>query len=217
MIKHILFDLGGVLLDINQQKCIDAFVELGAEDIVKHINRFGSKSFFGDLELGKIGESQFRDEVRKIIKNEISDEQIDKAWNSIILDFPKKRIDMLDRLKGKYNLLVLSNTNSIHVRCYESMVMAHTGRHMNTYFDRIFYSHELGLVKPSAEIFNEILRLSGAKAHEVLLIDDAPANTEAALKLGFNVINILDAEEVADYDFDAIENNPKFVAPHVKQ
>lgn len=212
MIKNIVFDLGGVLLDLNWQGCVDAFTALGAEDVENIIHKFGSKDVFGDLEHGHIEEHEFYNGLRKMLKRDISDDQLRDAWNVIIHDFPVHRIAMLQKLKKDYKLYVLSNTSIIHTKHYEKMLVDSIGMDMETLFDGIVYSYEVGLSKPSPGIYKNLIEKTGINPAESVFIDDAAANTAEALKHGLNVIHKPDTIEVADFDFSNLENNPKFVS-----
>ena len=113
MIKNLLFDLGGVIMDIRRENCEEAFRQLGMADIGEYLGDYGQKGPFAALEEGKISEEEFRAEVRKHIAREVSDEEIDRAFNRFLTGIPVRRLEELRKLRGKYKLYMLSNTNSI--------------------------------------------------------------------------------------------------------
>ncbi|MDA3779639.1 MAG: HAD family phosphatase, partial [Bacteroidales bacterium] len=117
-IKNIIFDLGGVILNIDPQKTINAMEELGFPDFEKSYTLAKQNKLFDKLEKGIISPDIFRNEIRKNLKNPVSDNTINEAWGSLLLDFPKERIDLLNKLKAKYRLFLLSNTNLIHYNIY---------------------------------------------------------------------------------------------------
>lgn len=211
MIKNIIFDLGGVILNLNRERCVNAFRALGADEVLEHITDFSHKGLFGKIELGLISTHAFCNEIRKIVGKEVKDEEIIDAWNSFLVDVPFRRIELLQKLKNNYRVFLLSNTNEMHVQKYEAEIYENTGVKVHQLFNQLFYSCRIGLSKPSPQIFDYVLHKAGIQAGETVFFDDSHVNIEAALKKGIHGINILPSEEVADYNFETIENNPKFV------
>lgn len=215
-IKNIIFDLGGVLLNLNRERCVDAFRALGADEILEHITDFSHKGVFSKIELGLITTVQFCHEIRTIVGKEVPDHKIISAWNSFLVDIPFKRIELLRNLRKRYKLFLLSNTNEMHVECYEHMIYQHGNLEVSQLFDELFYSCRMGIAKPMPDIFASVLQQAGIKAAETVFFDDSQVNIEAARSMGIHGINILPSEEVAEYDFNTIENNPKFVPAELK-
>lgn len=185
MIKNLLFDLGGVIMDIRRENCEEAFRQLGMADIDEYLGDYGQKGPFAALEEGKISEEEFRAEVRKHIAREVSDEEIDRAFNRFLTGIPVRRLEELRKLRGKYKLYMLSNTNSIMWRQDIAEAFRQEGLTVDDYFDGIVTSFEAKCCKPAPGIFNRVVEKFGIRPEETVFFDDSKANVEAAAKLGF--------------------------------
>ncbi len=185
MIKNLLFDLGGVIMDIRRENCEEAFRQLGMADIGEYLGDYGQKGPFAALEEGKISEEEFRAEVRKHIAREVSDEEIDRAFNRFLTGIPVRRLEELRKLRGKYKLYMLSNTNSIMWRQDIAKAFRQEGLAVDDYFDGIVTSFEAKCCKPAPGIFNRVVEKFGIRPEETVFFDDSKANVEAAAKLGF--------------------------------
>lgn len=185
MIKNLLFDLGGVIMDIRRENCEEAFRQLGMADIGEYLGDYGQKGPFAALEEGKISEEEFRAEVRKHIAREVSDEEIDRAFNRFLTGIPVRRLEELRKLRGKYKLYMLSNTNSIMWRQDIAEAFRQEGLTVDDYFDGIVTSFEAKCCKPAPGIFNRVVEKFGIRPEETVFFDDSKANVEAAAKLGF--------------------------------
>jgi putative hydrolase of the HAD superfamily len=181
-IKNIIFDLGGVILDIDMQKAFNRFAELGFHDAPQLVSHYQSSGFMHDLEVGKATPQQFYDGVRQRAGKNISNDEIKEAWNSLLLNYDSERINLLLQLKQKYRLFLLSNTNIIHYQNYANRVPG--AENLNSLFEKAFYSFEIGVSKPSAAAFQIVLVRQGLKAEETLYLDDSPANIHTAQLLG---------------------------------
>jgi putative hydrolase of the HAD superfamily len=150
-IKNIIFDLGGVFIDINYQKTEVAFINAGITNFNELYNQHRASSVFEDLETGKISASFFYNELRNISKTQISDTAIKSAWNAMLGDFLLKEIDWLASIKNKYRLFLYSNTNQIHYEAFTRLFQQETGNsNFDDYFIKAYYSHMFGLRKPYA-------------------------------------------------------------------
>lgn len=185
-IKNIVFDLGGVLLNIDPQKTIKAFAKLGMEQLVGDNGLSYDHEIFYLMEQGKVTPEEFRNGVRKLLPAKVSDSQIDEAWTAMLLDFPEIRVQLVKNLRNNFKIYLFSNTNAIHVEKYHFNFRKQHGFEVSSLFEKDFYSNEIGFRKPSAESFQEIIRLSGINASESLFIDDSKANVEAAIASGLN-------------------------------
>lgn len=183
-IHNIIFDLGGVLLNIHPRSTIDAFGQLGMEQLIGDKGLTYEHEIFYLMEQGKVTPKEFRDGVRKLIPIRVSDEQIDKAWNAMLIDFPQIRVKLLQRLAQEFDLYLFSNTNAIHVERYFDIFRKEHGFEVATLFKQVFHSNEVGYRKPSQESFREIIRLAGINAQQSLFIDDSKANVEGAMACG---------------------------------
>jgi len=183
-IKNIIFDLGGVLLNIDPKKTIDAFGKLGMDQLVGDQGLTYDHDIFYLMEQGKITPEEFRNGVRKLLPGEVDDSQIDDAWTAMLLDFPKIRVELVKKLRVNYKIYLFSNTNAIHVEKYHANFRSQHGFEVSTLFEKDFYSNEIGFRKPTPESFQEIIRLSGINPEESLFIDDSLLNVEAAIASG---------------------------------
>jgi glucose-1-phosphatase len=188
-IRNIIFDLGGVLLDLNFNKTMEAFKKLGWEEQNLEAAIHTSAIFLG-FEVGKCSPQQFRDNIRPALTSSNNDGQIDDAWNAMLLGIPDDRINYLKRLNKEYQLYLLSNTNEIHVNYHNSMFLEKHRYPFQDLFIRAFYSFEMGLRKPDTAIFEQVMEETGIKPEETLFIDDLPQNTIAARYLGITALHI---------------------------
>lgn len=184
MIKNIIFDFGGVLLDLDRQRCIDNFEKLGLKNTNELIGNFAQQGIFMQLEKGLISPSEFRERIKELIGKDVQDEQIDAAWNSFLLQIPTYKLDTLLELREKYSLFLLSNTNEIHWKWSLRHIFPYKGYNEKDYFQRIYLSYELKQVKPDPEIFRTVLDDAGIHAEDSWFIDDSEANCRTAQSLG---------------------------------
>jgi len=189
-IRNIIFDLGGVILNIDPQLTVDAFRNLGWKDFYDEDNLALSKELFYNLENGNSSPEAFRDNVRKMIDVQIDDKEIDTAWVAMILDIPAYRIRYIEELKKSYRLFLLSNTNEIHRIKFHRNFEADFGYSFYDLFERNFYSHEMGMRKPNPQIYLEALKEANLVPEETLFIDDMEENIEAAKAIGMKVLHI---------------------------
>jgi len=184
-ITTLIFDFGGVIIDLDLNLCIRNLKNAGAKDVQKYLSNFGQSGFFLQWEKGEINLQQFRNDVRSISESEPDDKTIEEAWCSFLQVIPEDRIRLLEKLKGKYRLLLLSNSNPLHIEVSARMEFEKYGYELNELFDKAYISYELGLTKPDPAIFNYILNDLNIKAEECLFLDDGEKNIQAAQKLGF--------------------------------
>ncbi len=195
--KNIIFDLGGVLLDIDYQKTIDAFKKLGIENFEEMFSQFNADELFEKLETGDITETDFYAEVKNRTSITISDGEIETAWNALLLDFRTESLTYLEALSKNYKLYLLSNTNCIHLKCFKQLFTQQTGKPLlDAYFCKAYYSNEVGLRKPGTEIFDFVLQDENLTAAETLFIDDTLMNIETAQKMGFKTHHLLPGEKI---------------------
>ena len=195
--KNIIFDLGGVLLDIDYQKAIDAFKNLGIENFEAMFSQFKADELFEKLETGHVNETDFYSAINTRTENQITNEQIDNAWNALILNFRIKSLEVLEKLSAGYKLYLLSNTNSIHLKYFKKKFTKETGKPLlDDYFVKAWYSNEVGLRKPGREIFEFVLHDENLQAAETLFIDDTLVNIETAQKLGFKTHHLSPTEKI---------------------
>ena len=194
-IKSIIFDLGGVLLNISYQNTIDEFEKLGVDNSSDFYSKKYQKNIFNLLETGKISTNEFVKAISKSCKS-VTAEQILYAWNAMLLDFPKNRITLLENLKEKYQLFLLSNTNSIHIKEFKSRLGKEKYLEFYNLFDKVYYSHKISVRKPNTEAFLLVIDENNLKEKEVLFIDDSPQHIEGAKELGIHTYHLKDNEEI---------------------
>lgn len=205
MIKNVIFDLGGVLLNLDLQRCFDEFKTLGmdVDKVLKSsVSTYGTGATMCDgmaavgvmdlYQVGKISTPDFFYEIQKQCAPETTVEQVMSAWNSWILDIPQYKLDLIKDLKRRgYNVYMLSNTNDAH---WKKIEKDNFPEPVSNYFDDIFLSQELGLAKPNEEIYHEVLRRISegqgqeVKPEECLFFDDSCANCDMANSLGIKAI-----------------------------
>jgi putative hydrolase of the HAD superfamily len=199
-IKNIIFDLGGVILNIDFKKTNEAFHAIGFENFAEHISQFHITDLFLDYEVGQIDDIEFIDSVAKLSAAPMSREKIVDAWNALLLDFPKERIDLLKRIKSKYRTFLLSNTNSIHLQEYQKRLHREQGVYLEDLFEKTYYSHVVKLRKPDADIFNLVLKENNLVPSETLFIDDTYSNFSEAEKLGIQIYHLKPGTSITDME-----------------
>jgi putative hydrolase of the HAD superfamily len=198
-IRNIIFDLGGVLLNINPLLSLLEFANISKTDPEELKNRLASERVFEKFDTGALSPEGFRAELCRIMDYKASDTQIDDAWNILLLDFPAERVELLKQLKLNYRIFLLSNTNIIHFWKYTGDFYSTYGIPMAELFDKLFLSYEIGIHKPDAGIYTHVLQNAGIKAEECVFIDDSLANVDAARLLGMKGIHIANGNDVTYY------------------
>lgn len=185
--KNIIFDLGGVLLNIDYSLVTKAFLALGLTDFDKLYSKAHQTKLFDLYEKGQISSEAFRNHVKTCFSAPIDDSAIDKAWNAMLLDLPPERLLLLQQLKTKHRIFLLSNTNDIHILYVNNYLKETFGiNDLSGYFEKVYLSYEVGMRKPDAEIFELVLSENNLDPDETLFIDDSIQHIEGAKKLGIH-------------------------------
>ncbi len=184
-IKNLVIDLGVVLLDLTPQRCYDSFRSYGIDNLEELAGDAHKKGLFYEFEKGLITPSVFRDELRKLANRNLTDAQIDTAWNGFLADIPAYKLDLLLRLRAKYMVYLLSNTNMIHWEWIKNHCFEYKGFEAKNFFDHIFLSFEMKQVKPEKGIFEAVMEEELLKPEETFLIDDSTVNCQMAKSLGW--------------------------------
>jgi FMN phosphatase YigB (HAD superfamily) len=196
-IKNIIFDLGGVIININYHLTIQKFKNLGIENIENAYSQLRQENLFDQFEIGAITPAEFREGIRRMSSADISDEVIDKTWGAMLLDIPEERISLLQEAKKRYNTFLLSNTNEIHLGQFSGYIKQKFEIDgLGPLFIKDYYSHEIGLRKPNADIFEFVLAKNKLKPEETFFIDDSPQHIEAAVKLGIQAYHLTSPETI---------------------
>lgn len=202
MIKNLLFDLGGVIMDIRRENAVKALEKIGMTDANDFLGEYSQKGPFLQLEEGAITPDEFRNEIRKYINNEVSDADIDAAFCEFLIGIPRHRLEELRELKKQYNIFMLSNTNPIMWDSRIAEEFRQEGLEMNDYFDGIVTSFEAKSIKPDKKIFETAITKCGISPKETIFLDDSQKNLNSASKLGFETILVAPGNEF----FDLIKN-----------
>lgn len=198
-ISTILFDLGGVLLNLNYQKTIQAFQSLGIVNFEQLYAQAAQTALFNDFETGKITAVAFQDGIRHLSGLNLSNDEINAAWNAMLLDLPAERISFLFELKQQYRILLFSNTNAIHLEAFRDIIERQHGnsRLLESVFDRVYYSHIEGVRKPNKQAFQHVLSEENLRAEEVLFIDDSEQHVAGAKKLGIQAHHLVNTDVIS--------------------
>ena len=200
MIKAIIFDLGGVLIDVDMNRCFHNIKALGVD--VDSLTKTSSESnapvstvcegitisgALHEYQIGKIPTDKFITMIQQISTPGTTRQQVLDAWNSCLLTLPKYKLDFVKQLRNEgYATYLLSNTNDAH---WKYILETSFPEPAENYFDKCFLSQEMGMAKPDPEIYAEVLRQIGTPADECLFIDDSSANCKAAEALGIHTYN----------------------------
>ena len=190
-IKNIIFDLGGVLLQIDYNKTRESFIALGIENFDDLYRQDFVSEIFEELEVGKISEIEFYQRLNNITSKNLSFEQIKRAWNAMLGSFWKERLDYLITLKTNYNLFLFSNTNEIHFNAFRNIYNKEmNNQNLDDYFIEVYYSHQMGLRKPDKDSFIKIINEQKLIIEETLFIDDTLKNIKGAIQVGLKAIHL---------------------------
>lgn len=198
-IKHIIFDLGGVILNIDYQRTDKAFTDLGVKNFSELYSQFHANPLFEKLETGGVENEAFINAMKPYLPAGTPDQAIIDAWNAMLLDFPVARLQLLQQLGQYYNLYLLSNTNAIHLEALNAILEKSRGiPSLDTFFIKSYYSHQIGYRKPDKEAYQIILDEHHLKPAETLFIDDTLPNIEAAKALGIQTIHLQAPKTILD-------------------
>jgi HAD superfamily hydrolase (TIGR01509 family) len=189
MINAIIFDFGDVFINLDKQATQDGLKNLGMTEWNEDLNQLNLK-----YEIGSISKEEFLSGIQKYTDN-ASIENIKKAWNAILADFPLYRLEFLQMLSQKYRLFLLSNTDAIHIATFEKKVGTSFYSDFYQCFEKVYFSFEIGMRKPNPEVYNFVLDQNGLQAKHTLFIDDKKENTDAAAALSIQVWNLQVGEE----------------------
>lgn len=182
--RNIIFDLGGVLIDLCKQPCIDAFSNIGCATIGEYVEDHRTEDLFLDIELGRISTKGFCDEARRLAGCEATDADIVGAWNALLGETSKEKVDRLKELARHHRLFLLSNTNEMHWECFCNRLHDRYSLDARELFRDIFLSFELGMKKPEERMFSYVLQQGGMEAADTVFVDDSALNCQAAERLG---------------------------------
>ncbi len=190
-IKNIIFDWGGVISNIDYNKTVEEFKKIGLDNFDEIYTQLKQTDLFDRLEIGTIDPQDFRTQIRKMLNQNPTNEEIDAAWSAMLLELPQERLSLLEKVKESYRIFLLSNTNIIHVSRYSKYIDKVYGfEKFKGLFQKVYYSHEVGLRKPHVEIFDFVINENNLKKTETLFIDDTMQHIEGALKAGLHAFHL---------------------------
>lgn len=195
----LLFDLGGVIMDIRRENAVAALEALGMKEANDFLGEYGQKGPFLALEKGELTPEEFRAQVRPMLRPGVTDAEIDAAFDRFLTGIPVHRLRALERLHRTRRIYMLSNTNAIMWRGKIAEEFRKDGHDMGYYFDGWVPSFEVHAYKPDAEIFRIALERFGLVPERTLFLDDSEANCRAAAALGFRTAHVRPGTEFMDY------------------
>lgn len=207
MMKHdlknyeaVIFDLGGVVLDIDYHKTVEAFRDLGLKDFDVMYSQASQTGLFDQLETGLISSQSFVNQLKPYLPKGTSPNQIVHAWNAMILDFPLENLLFLQELKENQSIYLLSNTNEIHVQCFHRKLHQKIAKaHLSSYFHKVYFSNEIGLRKPQEETFSFVCSENNLTPNRTLFIDDSIQHIDGAHKIGLQTIHYQSKSKLKDF------------------
>ena len=189
-VKNILFDLGGVLFHIDYQRTIDAFVKLGITDFEKYFNQHQQNDLFDAFETGNIKSEIFVKSLQEYLPASSYQEIVD-AWNAMLVTFPQDYLKFLEGLRKNYRLFLLSNANEIHIKFVDAFLKKRYNiSSINQFFEKAYYSHEIGMRKPHKSTFEWVIKDANILAEETLFIEDSAQHIEGAKQAGLKTLHL---------------------------
>ena len=188
-INAIIFDFGGVIIDLNFEKCYKAFKALGFEGITPENIIFHQSDIFKNYEVGAVSEDEFLQSLVEKCHEGTTKEQVKNAWCSILDNIPLERIELIEKLKKKYHLYLLSNSNATHHKLFDAKFMDVRGQDtIGSLFDKAYFSYEIKMSKPASEIYQKVLEENQLNPASTLFIDDSSLNIEGAQAVGIHSV-----------------------------
>ena len=197
-LEAIIFDLGGVILNLDYQLTIDAFKNIGIDDFDRMYTQAKQHDLFDKYETGKISSQHFINSLLPFLPKGTSPNKVVQSWNAMILDFPLHRLNLLDKLKNKYRIFLLSNTNDIHLQEVKRSLSKTTNRTLESYFEKTYVSHEMNMRKPNKEIFETVCLENKLNPANTLFIDDTIGHIEGAKKIGLLTYHLTNGQVIEE-------------------
>jgi putative hydrolase of the HAD superfamily len=198
-IRNVILDLGGVILELDVDATIKAFIAMGFPKLESADIILSKYPFFLEFETGRISSAEFIERVRGISGNNVSEDQVRDAWHLMILGFRADSIELVKKLGDRYRLFLLSNTNTIHEVYYNDQLKRDHGiENLDRIFEKVYYSHDLHMRKPDPGIFSHVLEDVGILPGETLYIDDTQDHIESAASLGIRAFHLAPPMRITD-------------------
>lgn len=205
--KNIIFDFGGVFIEVDYHKTAAAFKALGITNFDDLYSQHEASSLFQNLETGKLSPQDFCGAIRQISQKELNDNAIISAWNAMLGQYLPTEINILSELKNQYRLILFSNTNEIHYNAFVQLYQQHINKKpFHEFFHSVYYSHQCGYRKPDKESFHSLLQQEHIAAEQTLFIDDTLVNCIGATEAGIASIHLSPPLRLSNIDFSNIES-----------
>jgi HAD superfamily hydrolase (TIGR01509 family) len=202
-IKNIIFDLGGVIINLDNRRTEEAFTAMGVRNFRDYFGHGFAAAFFKEYEVGKISDQEFIQSIRQLAGlSQVPDQAIIDGWNALLLDFPAERIQLLNHLRNSYRLFLFSNTNALHLAALRQIWTDSFGDgSLEDHFEKTYYSHLMGMRKPDPESFGFILKENELIGQETLFVDDAIVNVEGAEQAGLKGLFLRPGISLLDFQW----------------
>jgi FMN phosphatase YigB (HAD superfamily) len=199
-IKNIIFDLGGVILNLAVENTHREFSRLSGLPLEEIKSRVHHGKFFHEYERGLISDADFRHHLRQSLQLQVADAELDAAWNAMLLDIPQERFVLLEKLKQTHRVFLLSNTNEIHRQCFNGIVRQTSGKpNIDHYFHQAYFSHVLKLSKPDVAIYQHVLSDQNLLPSETVFLDDNQDNLAGAAKAGLHTFYVQQPDQIFEF------------------
>ncbi|MBN8650089.1 MAG: HAD family phosphatase [Cytophagales bacterium] len=199
-IKNIIFDLGGVILNLAVENTHREFSRLSGLPLEEIKARVHHGKYFHEYERGLISDVDFRNHLRQSLQLEVTDAELDAAWNAMLLDIPLQRFALLEQLKQTHRVFLLSNTNEIHRQCFNGVVQQTSGKpNIDHYFHQAYFSHVLNLSKPDVAIYQHVLSDQNLLPFETVFLDDNQDNLAGAAKAGLHTFYVQQPDQIFEF------------------
>lgn len=200
-IKNLIFDLGGVILDLSVNHTLEAFSKISKMDLEKVRQIYSTSPGFDDYEKGVVDDKTFRDFIRHAYAVTTDDRTIDTCWNAMLRGIPPVKLELLLRLQSEFQVYLLSNTNAIHLHHVNEVILPKIdgAKILDTYFHKAYYSHRMGKRKPNSDIFEQVIEENHLVPEQTLFLDDNAMNIEGAKSVGLKTIHVTSPDLILDY------------------
>ncbi|MGV3612822.1 MAG: HAD family hydrolase [Fluviicola sp.] len=200
--EAIIFDLGGVLLNLDYDLTEKAFISLGMTNFGESYSQLQQVNLFDRYEIGEISSFHFVNRLLDLLPPGTTANQVVHAWDAMILDFPSKRLELLEKLSTKYRLFLLSNTNDLHIDAVRRSLEKTVGhQNLEQYFEKTYFSSAIGMRKPNKEIFEFVCSENNLDRAKTIFIDDSPQHVEGAKFAGIEAVLLEKNQEVFELPF----------------
>ena len=199
-VKALLFDLGGVIVNLDYHKTINAFEALGVANTESLYNQFNQTEIFDDFETGSLSGKEFINLMKHQIPTHSSESEIKKAWNAMIIGFEEAKLEQIKRYSERIPCYLLSNTNEIHLEYIQTLLGKMSFKNLELLFNKCYYSHIIGKRKPHKETFEWVLNDMGYAPEDVLFIEDSPQHIEGAKTTNLNTLYFTNERSIEEIE-----------------